>query len=290
MLKLAQVLVGWNPREGGAVREPIVLLEAGWAEIVGAEVAQHSRPEKIAAGTLTVTTRSNAWSQQLSFLSEHVLRAVAARIPAAGVTELRFRVGRLAVRRPPIAGRRPSSTSRPPSTRPDSATSAEALARFRRGVEERLRARHSAGYRECAVCGALVVCGPKALCATCAAARSRDLEAATARLLFEAPWLGYGGTAALVSGLQEEEYRRVRTRLLARWWGMLARARETKQLSRDGRERSIASSYVLLRSKIAPEEIMPETVRNVLGDELHELLYGCAPVKGGSIRNRKRRT
>ncbi len=100
-------------------------------------------------------------------------------------------------------------------------------------------------------------------------------------MMFEAPWLGFAGTAALVSGLKEEEYERVRAALLARWWDVLARARSAKRLSRDGRERAIASSYVVLRSKIAPEEIVPATVRNVLGDELHDLLYGTAERRAG---------
>ena len=92
-------------------------------------------------------------------------------------------------------------------------------------------------------------------------------------MLFAAPWLGYAGTAALVSGLQLEEYERIRAQLLTHWWEMLVRARAAKRLSRDGRERLVASSYVLLKSGISPEEIIPAAVRNILGDELHDLIY-----------------
>ena len=60
-----------------------------------------------------------------------------------------------------------------------------------------------------------------------------------------------------------------------------------RTLSRDGRERLVASSYVLLRSKLPPEEIMPATVRNVLGDELHELLYAGSPLADGEWRASK---
>lgn len=108
--------------------------------------------------------------------------------------------------------------------------------------------------------------------------------------MFEAPWLGYSGTAALIDGLQEWEYERIRTQLLAHWWQMLTRARAEKRLSRDGRERIVASSYVLLRSKIPPDQIVPATVRSILGDELHELLYGEPPREGGAVKNQKRRT
>ncbi|MGC1379900.1 MAG: DUF721 domain-containing protein, partial [Candidatus Baltobacteraceae bacterium] len=79
MLKLSKALAGWKPAEKVAAREPLALLEACWPEIAGADVARNSHPTRIADGTLYVTTRSSAWSHQLSFLSEHVLRAVAAR-------------------------------------------------------------------------------------------------------------------------------------------------------------------------------------------------------------------
>ena len=97
---------------------------------------------------------------------------------------------------------------------------------------------------------------------------------AVARLLFEAPWLGYAGTASLVDGLLREEYETIRSRVLSRWWRTLDRARAAKRLSRDGRERLIASSYVLLDTRLPPENVFPATVRNVLGDELHDLIYG----------------
>ncbi|MGC2407151.1 MAG: hypothetical protein WA431_12155, partial [Candidatus Cybelea sp.] len=126
-------------------------------------------------------------------------------------------------------------------------------------------------------------------CAACAAERAGARSAATARLLFEAPWLAYAGTASLVKGLQEEEYERIRTGLLKHWWGKLARARAAKQLSRDGSERIVASSYVLLQSKLPPEEIMSATVRGILGDELHDLLYGEPAREGGAVKSQKRR-
>ena len=77
-----------------------------------------------------------------------------------------------------------------------------------------------------------------------------------------------------VDGLSRREYEAIRTRVLARWWDTLARARAAKRLSRDGRERLIASSYVVLKSGLAPEGIDQATLRSVLGDELHDLIYG----------------
>ncbi len=272
MLKLSHALSSWRPARGGA-QEPIHLLEASWPEIVGPDVAANSHPARIAAGTLLVTVRSASWSHQLSLLADHVLRAVAARLPRAGVERLRFRVGRLPARPAPLGARRATQRPRSAAERPEAASADEALARFRDDVERRQRAKRRAGWKECRTCGALVTSAADGLCVTCASASAQQRGEAAARLLFEAPWLGYAGTAALVRGLKEEEYERVRAQLLARWWEALVRARAAKRLSRDGRERALASSYVVLRSKLPPEEIVPATVRNVLGDELHDLLY-----------------
>lgn len=271
MLKLSSVLHGWQPSDGASAHDPVVLLSSGWREIVGDDVAANSAPLRIANGTLLVVVPSNAWSHQLSFLSERIVKAVDERLPAAGVERLRFRVGSVPKRggrgqRPPV-----SRAAKPAVHREPPATAHEALAGFQRSVDRAQQGKRAAGWRECDRCGAL---GETSRCVPCETAMEEARSLATTRLLFEAPWLGYAGTAELVDGLYEVEYERIRRRVLRRWWNQLEQARAAGRLSRDGRERLIASSYVLLRSKLPPERIAPATVRSVLGDELHTLLYG----------------
>lgn len=274
MLKLGAAMTQWVPSEHAGA-EPLALLQAGWEEIVGDEVAANSAPSRIAGATLWVATRSGAWSQQLSLLAQHVLRAVTARLPSLGIEELRFKVSALPRRQMRRPGARRLEVARKSATpRPDSASAQDALARFRADVEHAQDARRSAGWRACRGCGALVAPAREQMCVSCDTAASQERARALAQLLFEAPWLGFDGTSALIDGLQREEYQAIRAALLRRWWGILERARAAGRLSREGRERLVASSYVILRSKLSPEAIMPETVRNVLGDELHELLYG----------------
>lgn len=277
MLRPLQEALGkWTPeKDVPSTADPLALLATGWREIVGDDVARNSHPARILDHTLWVTTRSSAWSQQLSFLSEPILAAVRARLPQTSVTSLRFRIGKLPAR---IAHRMPAHTELPPrptkrAVLPAAADAAEALRRFRGAVEERRRANRRAGWKECRDCGASVA-SRDALCVACQNAQTDRRAAAAARLMFEAPWLGYSGTAELVDGLTPAEYDATRNRLLSRWWEALTRAREAKRLSRDGRERTIASSYVVLKSKLPPEAIDPATLRNVLGDELNELLFG----------------
>jgi hypothetical protein len=274
VLKLSRAVASWAPGTGLRAEEPILLLRAAWDEMVGSEVARNSYPARIIGGTLQVITRSSAWSHQLSFLAEHVLTAIAARLPRAGIERLRFRVGALPAPSKPGASGRRRAAARQTTPRAPAASAREAIARFRGEVEGRRHAARAAGWKECARCGALVAPAAAGLCVPCESAGLQERTAAAARLLFEAPWLGYGGTAALVEGLQQREYESIRSQLLRRWWEMLAQACAVKRLSRDGRERLIASSYVVLRSKLPPEKIAPATVRTVLGDELHDFLYG----------------
>jgi hypothetical protein len=246
-----------------------------WEDVVGSEVARNSSPVRLVDGTLAISTRSSAWSHQLSLLAEQILAAVRERLPDIPVRQLRFRVGRLAAPRAAqvhvAEGRRPAAV---PYARDAAKTPEEALARWREDVAATRRAKQAAGWKECTGCAALVLPDAAPLCIVCENARVRQRADEVERLLFEAPWLGYAGTAAAVSGLSIEEYESIRSRLLTRWWQTLSKAKMAKRLSPDRRERSIASSYVVLRSKLAPEDIVPATVRNVLGDELHDLIYG----------------
>lgn len=277
MKPLARALDSWTPQAlRGAPHEPHLVLAAGWGQVVGEDIARHCWPVRVAAQTLTIVTRSNAWSQQLSFFEERILTAVRLRLPDTAIRRLRFKVGKVpgpsgsaGAPRPP--GRLPSVHPEPPQP---AANADEAVERFHASVDARRRAKRSAGWKECTQCGALIAPRGPTLCIACANARALERDAAAARLLFEAPWLGYVATAAMVDGLSRADYETLRTRLLARWWEILARARAGKRLSRDERERLIASSYVVLKSKLPPEEIEPATVRSVLGDELHDLLYG----------------
>ncbi len=276
MLKLGEALGGWNPgvRATDRALEPLVLVAAAWSEIVGPEVARNSHPSQIQRDTLLVTTRSSAWSQQLSFLTEQIVRGLVARLPDCGIERLRFRVGRLPA---PSTRTRQRVEARLPDNVPDRAPSEDAqqaMDRFRADATAAQRAKRAAGWNECGGCTAFITPDSGPFCLTCTNARDEERQRLVSRLLYEAPWLGYAGTAELIEDFKLAEYEAIRRRVLARWWEMLARTRATRKLSKDGRERLVASSFVILKSGLAPERIGPATVRNVLGDELHELFYG----------------
>ncbi len=252
--------------------DPLLYIRAAWSSVVGDDVAANSRPQEIAHGSLLVLTRSGAWSQQLSFLSDRILDAL--RVHAGVELErLRFRVGRLQQTAPNFGPSRPARRVRRDKREPVETLKA-AFERFREDVEAFKRAKTVAGWKQCMRCGARNVPESGPFCVPCANAKSQERDASVARLLFEVPWLGYAGIAPLVEDLTQREYQAIRQRLLRRWHDALERVRRTGGKALTSRDRLIASSYVLLKSELDPERIVPAVVRDLLGDELHDIFYG----------------
>ncbi len=286
---LSGALAGWQPgRSAGASEDPVAFLTERWSEIVGADVARHSMPSQIVGDALLVVTRSGAWSQQLTFLEERILQAVLMRFPNARIARLRFRVGPLNARaqaRPPAARPRVPMPAAPAGVNRRPSVSAEAaIARFRSDVIERERAKRSAGWKECSGCGALIAPGFKARCAACASTAADDRDRRVARFLYDTPFLGYAGAAAVVEDLAPAEYEAIRRRTLRRWWEILARAGREGRLSRGGREPLLAGSYVLLKSGLRPEHVTPAILRNELGDDIYTLIYGTETASGTNVQ------
>jgi hypothetical protein len=264
---LRTALAEWTPRAGGGI-DPLAAISSAWPGLVGAGVAEHARPVELQRDALVVLTRSSAWSQQLTFLAPQILEGLNSLEEARGIGRLRFRVGVLRPRRargsapPAPRRRRPVEAAVPLAA---DATPADALRRLREGLARR----GAGGGAACAECGAPHAGGGR--CAPCAGERGSARMVAAQRLMYEAPWLGYAGTAQLLAGLDRADYERWRRALLSRWWEILQRARWSKRVS--AIERLVASSYLILQSALEPDRITPAIVRNLLGDELTALLF-----------------
>lgn len=273
MKPLAKALNAWRPQ--ALPGDPLSVLQAEWAHIVGDDVAANTRPSEIIRDALVVVTRSSAWSQQLAFLSERVLSAIHER-SGDSIRSLRFRVGRIRAadaasvpRAKRVAATKALSRAADPAP-----TLQAAIERFRADVAAAQRAKTAAGLKECVRCGARTHTASGPFCVPCGNVQAQEREAQVARLLFEAPWLGYAGIAPLVPQLSRQEYEAVRGVLLRRWKDTLERIRRSVRPRVTTRDRSIASSYVLLKSELDPDKLAPAVVRDLLGDELHELFYG----------------
>ncbi|MET4782810.1 DciA family protein [Glaciihabitans sp. UYNi722] len=65
-------------------------LLSSWADIAGAETAEHSSPVGIEDGVLTVHCDSTAWATQLRLMRVQVMNQIAVRYPDAGILSVRF--------------------------------------------------------------------------------------------------------------------------------------------------------------------------------------------------------
>ncbi|MGH8163000.1 MAG: DciA family protein [Rhodanobacteraceae bacterium] len=263
----------WTPA-AGAVEDPLRAVREAWPAIAGADVARHSRPSELDRGVLTIVTQSSAWSQQLSFLTERIVSAVAERAQVR-IERIRFRVGRVNERaRQGAAKPRREPVRRGDDGRAPCATLDDAVARFRDDVTAAQRAKAEAGWKECIQCGVRVEPAAGTLCLPCVNVKSESRARAVAQLLYDAPWLEFAGVCEHVEELDRKEYDAIRMRLLQRWWDILTRLVKSGRRVMTNRERMVASSYVLLKSGLDPERIAPTVVRDLLGDELHDMLYG----------------
>jgi predicted nucleic acid-binding Zn ribbon protein len=71
-----------------------------WAEIVGPELAEHTRPESLADGELIVTADSTAWATQVRLLAAHLVRRLNDELTDGSVQRVRVR-GPAGPARPP---------------------------------------------------------------------------------------------------------------------------------------------------------------------------------------------
>jgi hypothetical protein len=248
MLKpLAGVVRTWSG-EWRSPDDPLGAVEAVWEEVAGGDVALNAQPSRLRAGELLVVAASSAWSQQLALLAPQILAELGRRAPEANVDRLRFRTGRVV---------RPKRWE-PPVPAPGGAPG-----------------------RTCTGCGVRLA-GPGEQCAACAGHAADERSARLERALYEMPWLHFVRLAAEIPGLSKQEYERTRLRLLDRWWQLLERAGKSGKLRSDGYERRIADSYVVLLSGLPVERISAAILKNLLGPEVHRLLYGAEASRGAS--------
>ncbi len=275
LTKLGETLTGWAPRTAGG--DPLGTIRGAWTGLVGPDVARAAVPVAIAGETLVVITTSSAWSHQLAFLEPQIVRGIRDLGAPVTIARLRFRVGTI---RTPVGAARKRSDRRPiPSAGGYPAPPrdpGEACERFRAVVERFREAHRSGGGGFCQDCAAAIGGGMR--CVPCADWARAALVASCQRLLFDAPWLRPEEVLEMLPGLDAAAYDGIRRRLLRSWWDEMMLARKRAELPRPvapdrARLRKIASSYVLLETKLDPNRLEMDSAvrRNALGD-LYEFI------------------
>lgn len=179
MKPIAGVISAVSRRMG--IEEAPLQLQAlqAWPEIAGRFVSGASQADRLDGGILFVTTSSAAWSQELSFQKQEILRLYREKLGRPVVRDLRFRVGRIRQPSEPEGGRSGAAIrevrltaeelrwvrEQAPRDAPDELT--DAVARWLATEAKHRKQLLATGGRQCPECGA-VHRGKRALCPFCA--------------------------------------------------------------------------------------------------------------------------
>lgn len=90
---LADLLGKWmesTPLRSGLERQQA--LEA-WPDVVGTEIARHTRAVSVHDGVLRIQVESSVWAQELVLLRPQILKSFAERLGPDEIREIRFHSG-----------------------------------------------------------------------------------------------------------------------------------------------------------------------------------------------------
>jgi predicted nucleic acid-binding Zn ribbon protein len=93
--QIADVLAELMARRGYARVLGVASYEEAWRNVCGDFIATTTRVGKLRRGRLEVFVANSALLQELTFQKDSLLQRLTALLPDQGITDLRFRVGRV---------------------------------------------------------------------------------------------------------------------------------------------------------------------------------------------------
>jgi predicted nucleic acid-binding Zn ribbon protein len=97
---LSGAIDGLLNAEGWALAVATGSVFGRWAEIVGADLAAHTTPERLADGELTVAADSTAWATQVRLLASELVRRLNRELGSGTVQRVKVRGPASAPRKP----------------------------------------------------------------------------------------------------------------------------------------------------------------------------------------------
>ena len=127
---VASVLAGLAHRLGLESKLLETRLHRQWGEIVGRQIAAHTRPDQIRFKKLYVYVQHSVWLQQLTYLKPDLLEKINAAAGESLVSDLILRIGDFGSDSPPVEQRASEPARRvepPPAVKADAAHHAQAV-------------------------------------------------------------------------------------------------------------------------------------------------------------------
>ena len=90
--KLSELLDRTTKRLGGPSSNTSSALFSRWEEVVGPDIAGHTRPVSLHGGTLVLAVDHPAWATQLRYMTSDLLTRISEATGTAEVTDIQLRV------------------------------------------------------------------------------------------------------------------------------------------------------------------------------------------------------
>ncbi|MEW6247337.1 MAG: DUF721 domain-containing protein [Nitrospirota bacterium] len=141
---LESILGGMARRLGLDAKLAEFRLRRRWGEIVGLQIAAHTRPDHIRFKKLYLLVRDSVWLHQLTFLKPDLLARINAEAGGEAVTDIVLRIGDFGPEDEELRRSTPDPEPRPSTLEPRTALEHEAAAHAEAVKDPELRARLAA--------------------------------------------------------------------------------------------------------------------------------------------------
>jgi len=92
---ISRVIDNWFEGKNYTKRRTNFSAFNNWSEIVGDNIAKHTKPVKFYNDTLVIHVRNSVWTQELQFLKPSLLEKIKNSFPDTQIKDLMFKIGKI---------------------------------------------------------------------------------------------------------------------------------------------------------------------------------------------------
>ncbi len=240
-----------------------------WRQIVGDEIAAHTRPSQVRRGVLNVAANNAVWAHHLSTLKEEIIDRINAFMGEKVVTEIKFQAGyfqkdqnenNIDNPEPPVPRWRDVRLEEGERQNIERITADLVDDQLKQKVRKILvkeyslrKAKQQHNWKPCPKCGVLVP-PEESLCSVCSIEDHHGQIDALREYLIHAPWLSYEECNRYVTCLRTD-FNTVKNELIDKSW---------REVEKDDTDRMKIMTLAMLINGLQPHALTEELIAKTL--------------------------
>lgn len=240
-----------------------------WRQIVGEDIAAHTRPGQVRRGVLSVAANNAVWAHHLSTMKEEIINRINAYMGEKVVNEIKFQAGyfqkdqnenNIDNPEPPVPRWRDVRLEEGERRKIDQLTSDLADDQLKQKLNRILvkeyslrKAKKLHNWKECPKCGVLVS-PEEVLCSVCGVEDHEGQVHAIREYLTHAPWLTYEECSRYVTCLRTD-FNTVKNELIDKSW---------REVEKDETARMKIMTLAMLLNGLQPHALTEELLAKTL--------------------------